>query len=234
MRVKVTISQYETLPAGRMWLHQAWSGDLIGGVISYLPKGTPPTVLSYWFQPTGGPIFNDCICVAANAEKPVIAHRFLNYLLDNDVAYENFVDYVGYQPPITAIDADKLFNDEILPPNLRNTVVSHEDYANGNAYLTLSADGPAAVGPQLGHVPERVTCRPPAVGPAHDAGRRLAGGLLPVRVLRRRLGRPRQRHRALPAGPALEPARLERRLPAAGDRRRRCPAGARGTSSSAR
>ena len=102
---------------------------------------TPPTVLSYWFQPTGGPIFNDCICVAANAEKPVLAHRFLNFMLDNDVAYENFVDYVGYQPPITAIDADKLFNDEVLPPNLRNTVVNHEEYANGNAYLTLSAEG---------------------------------------------------------------------------------------------
>jgi spermidine/putrescine transport system substrate-binding protein len=141
LRVKVTISQYETLPAGRMWLHQAWSGDLIGGVISYLPKGTPPTVLSYWFQPTGGPIFNDCICVAANAEKPVIAHRFLNFLLDNDVAYNNFVGYVGYQPPITAIDADKLFADEVLPKNLANTVVRHEDYANGNAYLTLSATG---------------------------------------------------------------------------------------------
>ena len=61
VRVKVTISDYETLPAGRMWLHQAWSGDLISAVISYLPEGTPPTVLSYWFQKTGGPIFNDCI-----------------------------------------------------------------------------------------------------------------------------------------------------------------------------
>jgi spermidine/putrescine transport system substrate-binding protein len=141
LRVKVTISQYETLPAGRMWLHQAWSGDLIGGVISYLPKGTKPDVLSYWFQPTGGPIFNDCICVAAKAEKPVIAHRFLNYLLDPKPAYENFVGYVGYQPPLNAINADKLFNDGILPENLRNTVVSHEDYANGNAYLTLSATG---------------------------------------------------------------------------------------------
>jgi spermidine/putrescine transport system substrate-binding protein len=124
-----------------MWLHQAWSGDLIGGVISYLPSGTGPEVLSYWFQETGGPIFNDCICVAANSEKPVIAHRFLNYMLDNDVAYTNFVEYVGYQPPITAIDADKLFNDEVLPPNLRNTVIDHEAYANGNAYLTLSAEG---------------------------------------------------------------------------------------------
>jgi spermidine/putrescine transport system substrate-binding protein len=141
VRVKVTISEYETLPAGRMWLHQCWSGDLIGGVISYLPKGTPPTVLSYWFQPSGGPIFNDCICVSSKAEKPVMAHRFLNFLLDNDVAYNNFTGYVGYQPPLTAINADKLFADEILPKNLANTVVRHEDYANGNAYLTLSATG---------------------------------------------------------------------------------------------
>ena len=42
---------------------------------------------------------------------------------------------------ITAINADKLFADEILPKNLANTVVRHEDYANGNAYLTLSATG---------------------------------------------------------------------------------------------
>ena len=141
VRVKVTISDYETLPAGRMWLHQSWSGDLISAVISYLPEGTPPSVLSYWYQTTGGPIFNDCAVVGAKATKPVMAHRFLNYLLDNKVAYENFTGYVGYQPPITAIDAQKLFDDGLLPQNLANTVVTHEDYANGNAYLTLSAKG---------------------------------------------------------------------------------------------
>jgi spermidine/putrescine transport system substrate-binding protein len=141
VRVKVTISDYETLPAGRMWLHQSWSGDLISAVISYLPEGTPPSVLSYWYQRAGGPIFNDVICVGTGATKPVMAHRFLNYLLDNDVAYDNFTGYVGYQPPITAIDAQKLFDDGLLPQNLSNTVVTHEDYANGNAYLTLSAKG---------------------------------------------------------------------------------------------
>ena len=72
-----------------------------------MPKGVKPDVLSYWYQKQGGPIFNDCICVAANAAKPVIAHRFLNYMLDNKVAYENFAGYVGYQPPITAIDAQQ-------------------------------------------------------------------------------------------------------------------------------
>jgi spermidine/putrescine transport system substrate-binding protein len=140
-RVKVAISEYETLPSGRMWLHQAWSGDLLNAVIAYLPKGTSPDVLGYWYQPTGGPIFNDTISVAAGAEKPVIAHRFLDYLLDTKVAYENFVGYVGYQPPLTGIDADLLFKRGVLPPSLRTTIVTHEDYANGSAYLTLSATG---------------------------------------------------------------------------------------------
>jgi spermidine/putrescine transport system substrate-binding protein len=139
--VKVSIADYETVPAGRIYLHQAWSGDMIGGVISYLPKGTKPDVLSYWYQDQGGPIFNDIITVAASATKPVIAHRFLNYLLDNDVAYENFSGYVGYQPPLTAIDATKLFDEGILPKTLSRAVVTREAYANGNSYLTLSAKG---------------------------------------------------------------------------------------------
>jgi spermidine/putrescine transport system substrate-binding protein len=141
VRIKVTISDYETLPAGRMWLHQSWSGDLIGAVISYLPKGTSPDVLSYWYQKQGGPVFNDCICLGVNSEKPAIAHRFLNYLLDAKVAYTNFVGYVGYQPPLNAINAEQLFARGVLPKGLANTVVTNEDYANGNGYLTLSSKG---------------------------------------------------------------------------------------------
>jgi spermidine/putrescine transport system substrate-binding protein len=141
VRVKVDINEYESLPAGRMAMHQSWSGDMIGAVISYLPKGTPASVLSYWYQKQGGPVFNDCICVGAHATKPVIAHRFLNYLLDNQVAYTNFVGYVGYQPPLNAINAQQLFEKGVLPKALAATVVTHEDYANGNAYLTLSSTG---------------------------------------------------------------------------------------------
>jgi spermidine/putrescine transport system substrate-binding protein len=141
VRVKVDINEYETLPAARVVLHESWSGDLISAVISYLPKGTKADVLSYWYQQAGGPVFNDCICVGAQAAKPVLAHRFLNYLLDPKVAYANFVGYVGYQPPLNAINAQELFAKGILPKGLANTVVTHEDYANGNAYLTLSASG---------------------------------------------------------------------------------------------
>jgi spermidine/putrescine transport system substrate-binding protein len=141
VRVKVAISAYETLPAGRIWAGQVWSGDMLNAVISYLPEGTSPDVLSYVYQEQGGPVFNDCICVASAAAKPVIAHRFLDHLLDEKVAMENFVGYVGYQPPLDGIDADRLFDDGVLPQNMRSAIVTREAYANGNAYLALTAEG---------------------------------------------------------------------------------------------
>jgi spermidine/putrescine transport system substrate-binding protein len=139
--VKVSISDYETLPAGRTWLHQSWSGDLISAVLSYLPTGTKPDVLSYWYQPLGGPVFNDCICVSAKAAKPALAHRFLDYILDAKVAYDNFAGYVGYQPPQNTIDPTALLDKGIVPETLRQAVVTREAYASGNAYLTLTAEG---------------------------------------------------------------------------------------------
>lgn len=138
---KINIQGYETLPAGRAWLAQVWSGDMVNAVISYLPKGTPPTVLSYWSQANGGPVFNDTILVGAKARKPVMAHRFLNYLMDNDVAYDNFVGYVGYQPPITAIDPEVLTKRGVIPESLRSVIVTRQNYATGNAYLGLTAKG---------------------------------------------------------------------------------------------
>ena len=139
--VKVSISDYETLPAGRIWLHESWSGDLISAVLSYLPKGTKPDVLSYWYQAEGGPVFNDCITVSSKAAKPVLAHRFLNFILDPKVAYANFAGYVGYQPPQNSISPTVLFDRGIVPKTLDRVVVTREAYATGNAYLALTAKG---------------------------------------------------------------------------------------------
>jgi spermidine/putrescine transport system substrate-binding protein len=79
--------------------------------------------------------------VAAAAQKPVMAHRFLNYMLDPAVALDNFVGYVGYQPPLTGIDAETLVKDEVIPANLANVLVTRDAYASGNAYLTLTVAG---------------------------------------------------------------------------------------------
>src|SRR5215510_3702014 len=93
---KVNITEYQTLAEATSWLHQSWSGDLFGAVISYLPKGTEPTVLQYWTPPRGkGVVQNDAWAITAATKKPVLAHLFLDYMLDNDVSYGNFVNFVG-------------------------------------------------------------------------------------------------------------------------------------------
>ena len=57
--VKVDITDYQTLPEGKSWLHQAWSGDMLAAVLYYLPKGTKPDVISFWGPDQGGVVQND-------------------------------------------------------------------------------------------------------------------------------------------------------------------------------
>ncbi len=139
--VKVQISAYESLPAGNIVLGQVWSGDMLAAVISYLPKGLSADVISYAYQEAGGPVFNDIITVASAAKKPAMAHKFLNYMMDKKVAMDNFVNYVGYQPPQNEIDAKVLIDQELIPKGLATALVTREAYANGNAYLTLTPQG---------------------------------------------------------------------------------------------
>jgi spermidine/putrescine transport system substrate-binding protein len=141
--IKVGDVQYQAVPEGSSWLNQAWSGDMIAGYIYYLPKGTPGSVLSYWKAEKGKvPIQNDCFCVAATTKKPVLSHLFLNYLLDNGVAYSNFVDFNGYQPPLDEIEPESLVKDGVVPENLANSVLTNDDFGPDSLqYMTLTAKG---------------------------------------------------------------------------------------------
>ena len=191
-------------------------------------------VLSYWYQRQGGPVFNDCICVGVDAQKPVIAHRFLNYLLDPKVALDE-LRRLRRLPAAAERDrrAGAVRRTGLLPKGLATCVVTREDYANGNAYLALTADGPADVGPRLGGVPQRMIGTRiwsvlAAPGMAWLAAFFLVAFYAVVAV---GLGNVTD---ALRAGAALEPARLERRLHPAGAGGRAARAGARGRCSCGR
>ena len=55
---KMNITEYKDLAEATTWLHQSWSGDLLGAALFYMPKGTDPSVLSYWWPGKGkGMIF---------------------------------------------------------------------------------------------------------------------------------------------------------------------------------
>ena len=141
--IKVDDLQYQTVPEGSSWLHQAWSGDMIAGYIYYLPKGTPASDLGFWKAPKGNvPIQNDCFAICSTTKKPVLSHLFLNYLLDNGVAYDNFVNFNGYQPPLNEIDPGTLVQKGVVPENLENSVLTNDDLGPDSLqYGTLTSKG---------------------------------------------------------------------------------------------
>lgn len=139
--VKVTITQYQTLPEAKSWLHQAWSGDLLGGAFYYLPEGTPPDVLSFWGPESGGVVQNDFLCIAKASDKPALAHAFLNFLLDEQNAYDNFVNFNGYTPPQKTITAERLIDEGLIPATLETAVVRPEQYSFNQGLLALTVEG---------------------------------------------------------------------------------------------
>lgn len=140
---KVTITMYNDLPAGQLGQCQMWSGDVVNA-LSYLPKGVQPDVLQYWFPADGkGMVDNDLMMVLHGGKNPVLAHLFLNHMLDTDVASGNF-SYIGYQPPQQSINPDDLVKQGFIPASLSACVVKEEYFDVGYRLLELSPDNDAA------------------------------------------------------------------------------------------
>jgi spermidine/putrescine transport system substrate-binding protein len=128
VNVKKSTDDYTNLPEGKAWIHQMWSGSAISAQW-YLPEGLGVEALGYWFPEDGrGIIGSDMVAIPKAARNPVLAHHFLNYVLDEKNGYDNFANYVGYQPPFTALDPDKLVKDGVVPANLKTSIVRESDF----------------------------------------------------------------------------------------------------------
>jgi spermidine/putrescine transport system substrate-binding protein len=143
--VKVGDLQYQTIPEDKAWLNQAWSGDMLAAYFYYLPNKATGPLLRFWNPGKGnGPIQNDMFCICSTTKKPVLAHLFLNYLLDNGVSYSNFVDFNGYQPPLNEIDPNDLVSKGVVPENLKNSVLTEDDLGPDSLQeMTLTETGQA-------------------------------------------------------------------------------------------
>src|SRR5580693_5236891 len=95
-------NDFSEIPTGQTWIHHAWSGDMAAAP-SYMPKGVNVDVVGYWFpKDNRGPVANDTNTVLRSSSNPVLAHLFVNYLMDEQVALNN-IGWNGYMQPITAI-----------------------------------------------------------------------------------------------------------------------------------
>jgi spermidine/putrescine transport system substrate-binding protein len=138
--LKFDTNEYQHLADGSLWLHQAWSGDM-ASTPAYAPKGTPASVFRYWWPTDGrGPINNDMFGVVRGAKNPVLAHLFLNHLLDVEQVFTNFT-FTGYQQPITAMTPEALVHRRLIAPNLQTTIVREAQFKNGLVQGPLSQQG---------------------------------------------------------------------------------------------
>jgi spermidine/putrescine transport system substrate-binding protein len=143
VKPKVNISMYNDLPAGQVGLCQMWSGDVVNAQY-YLPDDTSVEVLQYWFPEDGkGLVDNDLMLVLKDGQNPVLAHLFLNHMLDEKTSLKNF-GYIGYQPPQKVLDTDRLVADGYLPENLATAAVQESWFDTGYRLLELDVDNDAA------------------------------------------------------------------------------------------
>ena len=106
----------------------------------YLPKGTSVDILRYWFPEDGkGLVDNDLMMILSGGNNPVLAHLFLDHMLDEKNALKNF-GYIGYQPPQNAIDTDSLVADGYLPENLATAAVKQEWFDVAYRLLEMPVD----------------------------------------------------------------------------------------------
>ena len=140
---------YVGLPEGRFGVHEAWSGDVVAAQY-YFPEGADPTVLRYaWPARQGtavkGSIANDTLTVLKGAQSPVLAHQFLDFMLDEANSLENF-GWNGYQPPQNGLNVDTLVADGWVPEYVSSAVVLPEDFESERAVVPtqLSAEQEAA------------------------------------------------------------------------------------------
>jgi spermidine/putrescine transport system substrate-binding protein len=138
--LKLDTNEYQHLADGSLWLHEAWSGDMASAP-SYAPSGTPASVFQYW-APTDGraPINNDMFGVLKGAKNPVLAHLFLNHMLDTGEVFKNFT-FTYYQQPINSMTPEALVAKGLVPPNLRTTIFHEEQFLHGLVQGPLSQRG---------------------------------------------------------------------------------------------
>jgi spermidine/putrescine transport system substrate-binding protein len=138
--LKFDTNEYQHLADGSLWLHQAWSGDM-ASTPYYAPKGTKPSVFRYWWPTDGrGPINNDTFAVLKGAKNPVLAHLFLNHLLDTKQVFTNF-NFTYYQQPIKAMTPEALVSKGVIVPNLKSTIIREAQFKNGLVQGPLSQQG---------------------------------------------------------------------------------------------
>jgi spermidine/putrescine transport system substrate-binding protein len=137
-----TDGAYEGLQTGEYAIQQAWSGDVLAAK-RFGPGDDSTQELTGYTWPTGGVVGCDLTAICAKGRNPVLAHAFVDYLLEEQVALDNFA-WNGYQPPVATAVPDAFADPSfpwagVVPAHLRSAVLAPEDLERGRFLRPLSA-----------------------------------------------------------------------------------------------
>jgi Spermidine/putrescine-binding periplasmic protein len=135
--------------------------------------------LGYWFPSNRkGAIFNDTVTIPANAQNPVLAHHFLDWMMTYKNAMLNYT-WNGYQPPqrkadpATLTTTNSYYGEPYVFPWLSDAVVHESDFRTGYFEEELTPPGRPALAQRVASVQQCLTRRPsaspPGEGPATQA-----------------------------------------------------------------
>lgn len=134
---------YAELQTGEYAIQQSWSGDVMAA--KRFGPGTADTLAhTGYVWPRGGVVGCDLTAVCANGRNPVLAHRFIDHLLEEEVALENFA-WNGYQPPV-GMAVPSMFADpgfpwrSLVPEHLRGALLEPDDLDAGVFLQPLALD----------------------------------------------------------------------------------------------
>ena len=151
--VQADVSDYTDMPEGKSLVHQAWSGDMVSGQY-YFPAGTTDKdVIRYWAPEENMMIANDLMAVLRGGSNPVLAHMFLDFMLDFNVeetsgnAIDNF-QFNGYVPPMKGLKNEDLIKapgvpfsvGRVVQPSLATCLPTEEDFTVGHQLCELTPD----------------------------------------------------------------------------------------------
>ncbi|MCD6725977.1 MAG: spermidine/putrescine ABC transporter substrate-binding protein [Solirubrobacteraceae bacterium] len=126
---KFQYTGFQPIANGTQVIAQAWNGDAFVAP-GYLKKGTPAGAIRYWFPDDGvGAVNSDFWSIPKSAKNPVLGHLFINHLLEEQTAIENF-KVVGYQQPLKGLTAERFKELELGDPDLLDAVVVTEPDAD--------------------------------------------------------------------------------------------------------
>jgi spermidine/putrescine transport system substrate-binding protein len=105
LKAKALLKAYISAPvkgqlaAGDVWIAQLWNGDT-------MQAATENDQIKYALPKEGAGIWTDSLVIPANAKNKRAAHRFLNFVLQPDIATK-VADFTGYGSPNAKAKAEK-------------------------------------------------------------------------------------------------------------------------------